>query len=160
MPSMILADAKNGRRHSNSDPVFRPDKFHLFKELGFPGSKAQIDPMAIASFAKVSLSGFMPRWISEIVPRMEWLDAASVSNVVAPDKDYALLSPHLAVFNPKVEGQWLTAPLLVFNFGDWQVGKEIELVDFDTENPVMTVVMPEQGTGYMTDVQLLIVSMA
>jgi hypothetical protein len=157
LPSMAIADAQNGRRSSNSDPISKAENYQLYKDIAFPKAKASIDPAALAAFAKVSRSGFLPQWISGIVPRMEWLDRAAANGDKPPDEQYALLSPHLAIFAPKIDGVWLSAPLLVFNAADWQVGKDEELVDFETENAVMTVKIPQDGTGYMTDARLQVV---
>ena len=155
LPSEQLANAINGRRTETSQPIARSEKLNPFTDLAFPDAKTRIEPIALVSFAKCSLSGFMPQWISKIVPRMEWLDSAAALSLDAPEQ-YALISPHMAAFAPTIEDGWLVAPLLVFQSDGCPVGQPITLMDHETDEEVLQAKLPETGQGYITNARILI----
>jgi len=150
LPSKILADAKNSRRTQTIDHFWKETDFQIYKELAFPDAKTEIDPEALAAFYSVSMSGYMPPWIAEIVPRVEWLDRAARSNV-KPSGTTALISPHLAIFAPKIEDEIITSSLVVFKAQKFELGRPTLLTDFDTEEDLFEVRIPQYGTGYLVD---------
>lgn len=150
LPSMTLADSKNSRRTKIEDPVAKPTEFQLYRDLAFPDAKAEINPVALAAFYAVSISGFMPPWVGAIVPRVEWLEKAARNGVKAPETT-ALISPHLAIFAPKIEGGIITSDLVVFSAQEFEIGRSTMLTNFDTEEDLFSVPIPQHGTGYLID---------
>jgi len=152
LPSMALADAKNSRRTQNSDHFYDEEGFQPFRELAFTGEKKQIDPKALACFAKASSSGFLPRWIADIAPMSQWVNAGLASNDPVPEQ-YAFISSNLAIFHPVVRDGWIVAPLAVFKAGDG----DVTLIDYESEESVATVKVSETEPGYATNMRLQIV---